>query len=170
MANAGKEFEKQFKESVADDMYFLRLHDSAIGFGNVEGGKFAVKSPYDCILAKVPTFYALELKSKAINRLVYKSTGTVDIKPHQIKELRKAASKGLKAGFVFNFRKENHTYFVSIAAFDYITGFQMTEKNSITEKDVLEAMQERFDVVLIPQTLKKVNYKYDLSVLFKEEA
>ena len=166
MANAGKEFENQFKASVPKDIYFLRLNDSAIGFGGGEGAKFAVKSPYDCILYKNGIMCALELKSKAINRLVYKSTGTVDIREHQIKKLRAASSYGIRAGFVFNFRKEAKTYFVSIAAFDYITSFQMSEKKSITLDDVEEAMKQNFDIVLIPQRLKKVNYAYDLSVLF----
>ncbi len=167
VTNAGKEFEKQFKESCPSDVYFLRLHDSAIGFGsNRQAGGFAVKSPYDCIMIKVPKVYALELKSTKENTMSYEkpeqtSKGNKVIKLHQIIELRKAASKGLTAGFILNFRKSNHTYFLPIQEFDKITYQGMTSKASISELDVAES-----DALLIPQRLKKVKYAYDLSVLF----
>lgn len=171
MANAGKEFEKQFKDSCPNDVYFLRLHDSAIGFsGSKQAGGFAVKSPFDCMMIKAPKVYALELKSTKENTMTFEklnqtSKGNKVIKLHQINELRKAASKGITAGFVLNFRKTNHTYFLSIQEFDKITYQGMTEKSSISELDVAES-----EALVIPQRLKKVNYSYDLSVLFKEEA
>lgn len=164
MANAGKVFEANIKDSVADDMYFVRLHDSAIGFGDVQGGKFAVKSPFDCMLYKNGSLYALELKTKGQNRIVFGGQGTRDIKEHQIQSLRKAAAKGVKAGFLFNFRVTNRTYYVPIESFDSITNYQMTGMVSIKEDDLIGVDK----VILVPQKLKKVNYAYDLSVLFRE--
>lgn len=165
MANAGKEFEKQFKESCPKDVYFLRLKDSATGFsgGNTN---FTVKSEYDCQLYKDGVLYALELKSKGSKRLAYKTNGkgTLDIKQHQINNLNKASAFGIKAGFIFNFRTVNETFFVPIQVFNTITNFGMSEKCSISIEDVKRYIGE--GVVLIPQRLKKVNYAYDLSVLF----
>ena len=51
MANVGKKFEVDFKASIPADTYYLRLHDSSIGF-DIENStqRFALKSPFDCIL------------------------------------------------------------------------------------------------------------------------
>lgn len=77
------------------------------------------------------------------------------IKPNQIKELTKASTyKGLIAGFVFNFRKYNLTYFVSIQNFNKFK--ETSGKQSINQKDC-----ENIGV-LIEQTLKKVRYKYNI--------
>lgn len=162
MANAGKEFEKQFKESVPKGVYILRIPDSAIGF-NVEEStqRFAGKTPYDFVMYNYPNMYALELKSTSGTAISFEGK-TPMIKEHQIKALRKAAVCGVKAGFVFNFRKTNTTYYVPISTFDSMTNFGMMGKSSINEKDLVDYGE----AVVIPQKLKKVNYAYDLSVLF----
>ena len=51
--NAGKRFEQDFKASVPADVYYLRLHDSAIGF-DIEHStqRFAIQSPYDVVLCR----------------------------------------------------------------------------------------------------------------------
>lgn len=167
MANLGKEFEKQFKES-SKGLFLLRIPDSAIGF-NVQAStqRFAGKTPYDFLLYKRPTLYALELKSTGTTSISFKGSSPM-IKSHQIKELNRAKSQGAKAGFIFNFRKTNHTYYVPIEVFEAITNFGMSAKSSINENDILD-WQMTHDIITIPQRLKKVNYSYDLSVLFKEE-
>lgn len=168
VANAGKEFEKQFKDSVPKDMYFLRLHDSANGFSeNRQKGGFAVKSPYDCLLMKIPKVYALELKSVqgkslSFENLMKESKGNKVIKKHQIEQLRIAQSKGLNAGFIINFRSINKTYYLPIQAFDRITNMQMGVKSSINEMDIINY------ATVIPQKLRKTTYAYDVTVLFKE--
>lgn len=51
--NAGKVFEDDFKASVPDDVYFVRLHDAALGFDVKHSTqRFSLKSPYDAILCK----------------------------------------------------------------------------------------------------------------------
>nr|WP_302596445.1 Holliday junction resolvase RecU [uncultured Cellulosilyticum sp.] len=162
MANAGKEFEKQFKASVPKGVYILRIPDSAIGF-NVEEStqRFAGKTPYDFIMYKYPNMYALELKSTSNTAISFEGK-TPMIKKHQIEALRKAAACGVNAGFIFNFRKTNTTYYVSIQTFDSMTNYGMMGKSSINEKDLLDYGE----AIIIPQRLKKVNYLYDLGVLF----
>lgn len=166
MANAGKEFEKQFKASVPGDVYILRIPDSAIGFNIEESSqRFAVKTPYDFVAFKKPYMYALELKSTSTNSVSFRGSSPM-IKDHQVKALRAAAQKGIKAGLIINFRKSNNTYFVPIGEFDGLTQHGMCTKSSLSEFEI----SKRGNVILIPQRLKKVNYEYDLSILFKEEA
>lgn len=62
--NEGKRFENNFKKSVPKDAYYLRLHDSSIGF-DIENStqRFALKSPFDCLLYRKGRMYCLELKT-----------------------------------------------------------------------------------------------------------
>lgn len=164
MANPGKVFENNFKDSVPGDVYYLRLHDSAIGFDTEHSTqRFALKSPFDCIMYKHPQMFALELKSTATSALSFRGKSP-NIKQHQINRLREAAARGIKAGFIINFRSSNHTYFLSIGDFDGITQHQMCTKSSISELQITQSGRG----VLIPQSIKKVNWKYDLSVLFNQ--
>lgn len=163
MANVGKQFEQNFKDSVPSDVYYLRLHDSSIGFDVANSTqRFALKSPFDCILYKHPQMHALELKSTSSTSISYKGK-TPMIRPHQLEKLREAAAKGIKAGFIFNFRGSHHTYFISIQDFDAITDYQMTSKCSISELTIFQSGK----AIMIPQSIKRVNWKYDLSVLFE---
>lgn len=160
--NPGKQFEADLKASIPSDVYFLRLTDSAIGFNVAESTqRFAPKSPYDCILYKAPTMYALELKSTISTSLSFKGKSPM-IKEHQIKKLGEAASKGVNAGFLINFRKSNNTYYLSIQAFNEITQYGMLGKSSISELDIAQSGK----AIKIEQRLKKVNYSYNLSPLF----
>ena len=162
VSNVGKNFEQNFKDSVPKDVYYLRLHDSAIGFDTANSTqRFALKSPFDCMLYKLPVLYALELKSTSGKSVSYRGTSPM-IKSHQIQKLREAACKGIKAGFIFNFRQSNRTYFLSVGDFDGLTDHQMRTKSSISELEIINSGR----AILIPQTLKKVNWKYDLDVLF----
>ena len=165
MANAGKDFEKAFKDSVPNNVYIRRMPDPAIGFDVANSTqRFAPKCPYDFWAYKYPCAYALELKSTQQTAISFDGKSPM-IKKHQIEALRAAASKGVIAGFVFNFRKTNTTYFLTIQEFDNIIGHGMLNKKSINESDLGFS-----NAIVIPQRLKKVNYTYDLSVLFKEEA
>ena len=113
--NQGKIFEEDIKKSIPEDVYYLRLHDSAIGF-DIENStqRFSLKSPYDAILYRNSKMYALELKST--NAGEYRLPEAIMIKEHQIKELTKAAQYGIEAGFLINFR-ESGTYYVPVHSF-----------------------------------------------------
>ena len=157
--NEGKIFEQDFKKSVPEDVYYLRLHDSSIGF-DIENStqRFALKSPYDVILFRYPMMYCLELKSTKSGRVSFAGTKPM-IRDNQIKELIKAAQYQCRAGFVINFRDTEHTYYIPISAF---TAFvqDRTDKKSMNEADVCGIS------VRVPQRKLKVHYRYDLNVLF----
>ena len=65
---------------------------------------------------------------------------------------------GTVAGLILNFRKYEETYFVRIS--DFYRFRNETEKKSINRDDVL-----KLNPILIPQTLKKVRYDFDISSL-----
>lgn len=155
----GKRFEQNFKASVPEGVYYMRLHDSANGF-DIENSnqRFALKSPYDCILYRKPIMCCLELKSVKSGAISYTGSNP-KIKEHQIKNLIGAAQYLCKAGFIFNFRDTGNTYFVAIDAFNVFCHENV--KKSINEKDM------GYIGVPIPYRKLKVNYRYDLEILFK---
>ena len=157
MKNEGKVFEENFKDSIPADTYYLRLHDSAVGF-DVKNStqRFSLKSPFDCILYRVGKMYCLELKSVLFGAVSY-SGSNPKIKEHQIKELIKASQYGITAGFVLNFRDTENTYFLPIAQFEFLR--QTSTKKSFSEKDIRGLSIE------IPHRKLKVSYRYDLRIL-----
>jgi penicillin-binding protein-related factor A (putative recombinase) len=79
------------------------------------------------------------------------------IKQHQIDELIKAASYGIVSGFVLNLR-DGGTYFLPMAQFEFLR--QTIGKKSFNEKDIKGLALE------IPSKKLRVNYRYDISVLW----
>jgi recombination protein U len=112
VVNVGKAFEKAFANSVPESAFILRLRDM--------GGKYKklvnVKNICDYILYRYPTLFLLELKTTK-----GKSMPFDNLKVHQVAGLYVANKKrGIKGGFVFNFRDLNETYYLSagdVAAF-----------------------------------------------------
>jgi len=157
--NTGKVFEENFKKSIPEDTYYLRLHDSSIGF-DIENStqRFALKSPYDCILYRNGKMYCLELKSIKDGGISY-SGSSPKIKEHQVNELIKSNGYGCICGFMINFRNTENTYFLPIAQFEFLK--ETLSKKSINEKDITGVS------ILIPSRKLKVNYRYDLSEFLK---
>ena len=155
--NPGKQFEENFKKSVPEDTYYLRLPDSSIGF-DIEHStqRFALKSPYDAILYRRGRMYCLELKSVGKGAISYEGSSP-KIKEHQIQELIKAAQYGIVSGLVCNFRNTENTYFLPIANFEFLRC--KSKKKSFNENDIKGLS------VLIPHRKLRVNYRYDLTVL-----
>lgn len=175
MANTsdGKQFETDFKDSIAKTGYFyMRLRD-AVKWGSASNSTFTPSNPCDSVLFTMPFLWLLELKStKGASISFYPDTpwirpkGTtknVMIKANQVKELRDfVKSSGVMAGFIFNFRPrvlksgltENMTYFVHIT--DFIEFAVKSGKSSISEADCRELG------TFIPSEIKKVRYKYDI--------
>lgn len=153
--NPGKQFEENFKKSIPEDVYYQRLHDSSIGF-DIENStqRFALKSPYDCILYHNPYLYCLELKSTKSKAISYAGSNPM-VKEHQIKELIKASGYGCRAGFILNFRDTGNTYYLPIAQFACIQ--KTNNKKSMNESDII------MYGICIPCKKLKVNYRYDLS-------
>ncbi len=155
--NPGKQFEENFKKSIPEDVYYQRLHDSSIGF-DIENStqRFALKSPYDCILYHDGKMYCLELKSTKSKAISYTGSSPM-IKDHQIKELIKASGYGCKAGFILNFRDTGNTYYLPVDRFNRM--ISISHRKSFNECDM------EMYAIKIPCKKLKVNYRYDLSVM-----
>lgn len=167
--NTGKIFESEIHESIkkynkehGDLVYYHRVKDPASSFGGGGGNtRFSMKNEYDLILYKYPIFFALELKSNGGTSFSFsrndKLEKSKDIKNSQICSLLEAdCFPGTVAGLILNFRKYDETYFVRI--YDFCKFKDGTEKKSINRQDVLD-----MNHIVIPQTLKKVRFDFDIS-------
>ena len=173
--NVGKKFEDNWKKSVPEDVYFLRLHDSANSFNQGSSTlRFSMKSPYDCQLfdGKSRTLYCLELKSASGKSMSFErkkgDNKSANIKFHQIESLTKASKyDGIQAGFIMNFRFEDKdteiTYFQSITDFNRM--IKNTNKKSFNIIDLL-----KYNPIKIEQTKKKINYTYNVKKFLEDTA
>lgn len=166
--NKGKEFEKDFKNSVPDNVYFYRIADTATGWSHNHEDtssesnniRFTPKNHFDCFI--MLKGFPLELKSTQGTSFSFKGTSPM-IKEHQIKELTKASKIiGVIPGFIFNFRslKINKTYFLHINDFNKFT--TQTTKSSINEKDIIT-----YGGIEIESYLKRTKYGYRIDKLIE---
>ena len=162
--NTGKVFEQNFKKSVPDDFYYLRLKDPAVGW---TGGasKYSPTNPFDCLIYTGTGLHCVELKSTAMSitfwREDFEHDGkkhTFEIKKHQIRGLQEAAAfNGVYPSIVINFRNAVETWCIPIAAF--ITYTDALNKKSINHDDA------RLMGYKIPTRLLKVNERYDIRAM-----
>lgn len=144
--------------------YYLRLNDPAQSFSQSSSDlRFSLQNPYDALMYTNGTLFCMELKSFDGCLTFWKEEfedkekkQSFNIKKNQIHGLEKASkTKGVIAGFVLNFRKNNHTYFLGIDKFNEM--ISKIEKKSINEQNIIDA-----GGYLIEQTLKKVKYNYNV--------
>lgn len=162
--NAGKKFENDIRDSMPEDVFYYRLKDPPSSFGQDSSKtRFSLKNPFDFFMYKFPYLYSIENKSKQTNSFSWTLDEDVkgkDIKASQLIKLYEAYKKGLVAGLLLNFRNTNETYFLHIR--DFMEFATETVKHSINKDDV-----KKFNGFLVPQTLKRTKYKYDIDALIK---
>lgn len=101
MASKGKLFEEDFKKSIPSDVFYQRLKDDTSGFKGVN-------NICDYIIYRHPSLFLFELKSHKGKSIPFDA-----LRVNQIEGLYKASYiRGVKAGFIFNFRDSEETYFV----------------------------------------------------------
>lgn len=170
--NVGKQFEQNWKANVPSHCMYYRLPDPPQSFNKTDALRFSWKNPCDSFLfdGNSRTFYALELKTSKSKSFSYekeKNTNkTANIHFHQIDGLNKLAEINyIVSGFIFNFRYEDKgtekTYFQEICDFNSMVN--ELDKKSFNESDLL-----KYNPILIEQTLKKVNYKYNVAKFLQE--
>jgi penicillin-binding protein-related factor A (putative recombinase) len=166
LQNEGKRFEEDFKNSIDQDkIYYYRLRDSGSAFGQGNNSlRFSTSNDYDCFIYLQPNFFPFELKSNqgtSFSIQHAKEEKGKDIKLHQIEGLTRASQyEGVYAGFVLNFRKTEHTYWLDVREFNKYN--EQTEKKSINEDDVI-----KYKGILIPQEKKKVRYRYFINKMIE---
>lgn len=141
--NPGKQFEKDFSDSVPPEIFVYRMKDDSLGFAGV-------RNPCDFILYKTPNIYLLELKSHKGKSIPFGA-----LQSYQIESLyRYRQIDGVVAGFVINFRDVNETYFVDVLlVYQY---YHAGERKSFSLEWI------RGNGILIPQELKRTRYRYVL--------
>lgn len=157
--NAGKVFEGDWKQSIPENVYYLRIIDPAISFSgeDEEQGnshtRFSPSNPFDAIMYCYPNLFLLEQKSTKGTAYSFQGKSPM-IKEKQIKELTRGSKhKGIIAGFLFNMRKYEKTYFMPIENFNKF--LSETEKGSINQKDIFA-----YGAIEVVGQIKKVRYKY----------
>lgn len=163
--NPGKLFERDFKNSIPEDVLIQRMIDPVQSFLTGPNTIFSPRQPYDFFMYSYPILFCLELKSKGIRHITFYREDFVvgkvkeddfDIKKHQIEGLTKARMhEGIMAGFVINFRIDDHTYYFDIDDFNWL--IEDLPKKSINEEDILAA-----GGILIDQELVRTRYRYDI--------
>ena len=148
MQNPGKAFEQDFIKSVPETWFKYRLNDSSSSWQGGEAARFTPSNICDFIVYN-SELWLLELKSHK-----GKSIPLSCIRPKQLDGLNNASIKNVNAGYVFNFRDVEETYYVSAASLDYFIKME-------TRKSIPIAWVKQFGV-LIPQKKKKVRFNYIL--------
>ena len=145
--NAGKQFEKDFKASVLDDQFYLRLKDAG-GWSKSADLRFTPSQLCDCLLFTRGTLYLLELKShtgKSIPASCLKQTDALATLDYV----------GTFPAFVCNFRDYSETYIIGA----YYVQQELTVRKSLSLGTCRELG------TMIPQRKLRVHWRYDLSVL-----
>ena len=165
----GKQFEKDFKDSIPDRCDVTRLKDAG-GWSKSDDLRFTPKNPCDMIIFSgqrepySPRMYKVELKSCLGKSLPY---GNIKPKNEKrtalensikfVKVLCESEYKKVRAIFVVNFRDTNQTF--RVRASDILNHLETAGRSSIPI-----AWFETYGV-RIWQTLKIKHYRYDLEWL-----
>lgn len=152
--NYGKIFEKDFKNSIPEEVFFYRFRDSTASWINSEKLSFSTSNISDCLLFNGTKLYILELKT-----VKGKSFSFKNVRDNQLKEMLKASKfTGIVAGFVINFRDVEKTVFIEVNEFYDI--MNRCGKKSFNLQDL-----EFHHYTDIKCKKLKVHYRYDLSAL-----
>lgn len=172
--NSGKQFEKDFFQSIPPYCYVHRLRDSAQSYNNSQSTKFAWNNECDFFIwdSNARLFYAIECKStkyKSMSvQLDKEDKSSKMIKLHQIESLAKISKyDGAIAGFCLNFRDEKNDterlYFMNIINFNEMM------------KDIGKASFNEIDIVLhngikILGNKKRIHFNWDIDNFLKSQS
>ena len=147
--DAGKKFEKQFRGCIPSSVYYYRLKDDMSGFGGIN-------NPCDYFIYDYPHLYLMELKTHKGKSIPF--TALTNGQIFGLYEARKI--RGIKAGFILNFRDIAETYYLDIN--DFMEFYNTTDRKSIPVAFCKEKG------VVVEQTKIRVNYKYNIEKLLEE--
>ena len=145
--NAGKQFEKDFRASVLDDQFYLRLKDAG-GWSKSSDLRFTPSQLCDCLLFTRGTLYLLELKS-------HKGKSIPASALKQVEPLASINTLHTIPAFLCNFRDVGETWLVGAE----------TVRAELETRKSLSIQTCREYGLHIPQKKLRVHWRYDLSVL-----
>lgn len=154
--NVGKKFEEDIKKSAEKlGIYILRLKDSTQSFMK-SNSKFSWDNHCDFIITGNNKVLFLELKSTNKQSISFNM-----IRDNQIQGLLSDSKYDMhRCGFLFNFRDENITYYMSIE--NFVRFRDSTNKKSINKKDIID-----FNGIILEQELKRTRYFYRIDKLIE---
>jgi recombination protein U len=172
--NPGKKFEEDFIKSIPDRCDVTRLKDAG-GWSNATNMRFTSSNPCDFIIYSNRGIggghqYKLELKSLEGKSLPYgnikgkkpatKKKPATSAKENSItftETLMESLMKGVRAGFVVNFRDVNETFYVSAE-------LVLEHLKNADRASIPIAWFKEYGI-LIKQTIVIKRYRYDLEWL-----
>jgi len=153
--NNGKRFEYNFKKSIPQEIFCLRLKDGTAGWGEGENTRFQHYNPCDFLLHHKGFLFLLELKSHKGKSIPFNC-----IRETQLRELNKVSENfRTELAFIcFHFSDLEETYLVNIAdVYIYIQqNLKSNERKSFPIAWISEVGY------YVPAKKKKVNYTYDV--------
>lgn len=166
MNKDGKLFEEQWKRSIPEDVYYLRLKDNPSSFGKDSSFvRFTLNNPFDCLVFYNGFLFPLELKStssKSISIQTKKEEKGKMIKINQIEGLSKSNKyKNIFSGFLFDFRESEKTFWMGIN--DFLRFQEENNKKSINEKDII-----KYNAIDVEKEKKKTRYVFSVKKLIED--
>lgn len=150
--NTGKIFEEDFKKSVPSNFFYYRFIDGTSSWGGSSAARFQAKNICDCMVYTGSKLYLFELKSHKGKSLPFSC-----VRSNQIDGLLLARKSNIGCYIVVTFPEVEKTFMVDIQKFkDYM---DTTTRKSIP----INWLEE--NCITIKQTIKKIRYKYDLTIL-----
>ena len=161
LANAGKLFEQDIKASMTDNIFYLRLKDSAGAWqGTQSNTRFTASNACDCILHFGGVLFLAELKSHKGKSIPFNC-----FRESQLRELAKVTPRKHEIAIaLLNFRDVSETYIVLFA--DIIDFIDESNRNGTRKSIPLEWVREVG--YQVPQRLKKVRYTYSIEATLME--
>lgn len=151
----GKIFEKEFKESIPEHCYYLRLKDGTAAYGqNNDKVRFQAHNICDCIVFGNEYSYFIELKNCNVTSLPF-----TNIRETQLEEMSKVDHPKIKTYFVVCFRMKERCF---IAEAKKIKEFKET-----TDRKSIPIVWFEENGIEIKMTRKIKRYKYDLEEVLK---
>ena len=166
MNKDGKLFEEQWKRSIPEDVYYLRLKDNPSSFGKDSSFvRFTLNNPFDCLVFYNGFLFPLELKStssKSISIQTKKEEKGKMIKINQIEGLSKSNKyENIFSGFLFDFRESEKTFWMGIN--DFLKLKEENNKKSINEKDII-----KYNAIDVEKEKKKTRYVFSVKKLIED--
>lgn len=154
----GKQFEKDFKDSMPDNVFQYRFKDGTAAWNMLDKNvRFQHKNICDTMLFYQDTLFLLELKT-----VKGKSFSFSNIRDNQLKELENSFKYGIISGFVINFRDINKTIFIDIL--ELIDIINRSDKKSFNQDDL-----EFHNHTIIESKKLKVHYRYNIEKFIKDK-